>query len=123
MSNKKLGTDFENEFCDMLAKKGYWVHFLTPDKRGAQPFDVIAAKNNQPFVFDCKTSSKKTFSISRLEDNQILAFDRWIARGNSVPYIAVKYNESVYLIPYLELVFSHGGKINLEDEGEVYRWE
>ena len=38
MNNKKKGTAFEKEMCDLLAIKGYWVHFIAPDARGAQPF-------------------------------------------------------------------------------------
>ena len=56
MNNKKIGSDFEKEVCKMLQDMGYWVHFITPDMRGAQPFDIIAAKNNRPYAIDCKVS-------------------------------------------------------------------
>ena len=39
MNNKKLGTEFEREAVTLLSQKGYWVHFITPDSRGSQPFD------------------------------------------------------------------------------------
>lgn len=103
MNNKKLGNEFEQEMVNRFAKAGYWVHFLSPDKRGAQPFDIIAARKGQVVVGDCKTSAKKSFSIDRLEDNQILAFDRWMSCGNGAPYIFVKYNGIVYFIPYTVL--------------------
>lgn len=99
-NNKKLGTAFEQEFCEILADKGYWVHFMSPDKTGSQPFDVIAAKNGKAYAFDCKTCSTKMFGISRLEDNQILAFEKWIKCGNMMPMIAVKYKDTIRLIPY-----------------------
>lgn len=103
MNNKKTGSDFEREFCRILADKGYWVHFMSPDSRGAQPFDVIAVKNGMAIAVDCKTSVKPIFSISRLEDNQIMAFEKWISCGNSTPFVAVKYENNIFLVSYLRL--------------------
>lgn len=112
MNNKKLGTEFEEDMVEWFAKNGYWAHFLSPDKRGAQPFDIVAARNGETVVGDCKTCSRNTFSISRLEDNQISAFERWIACGNSSPYVFVKYRDAVWFIPYTYL--KHAKKIKLE---------
>ena len=103
MNNKKLGTAFEREVCELLAQRGYWVHFIVPDARGAQPFDIIAVKDGKAYAIDCKTSVLGRFSSTRLEDNQISAFDRWLACGNSMPYIFVKHNSKVYAVPYSEL--------------------
>lgn len=103
MNNKRIGADFENEFCELLAKDGYWVHFMTPDRTGAQPFDVIAAKYGKAYAFDCKTCDAGTFSIKRLEDNQIMAFERWIRCGNDDPIIAIKHNGAVYYCWYSNL--------------------
>lgn len=100
MNNKQIGTEFEQEFCKRMSAKGFWVHFLVPDARGAQPFDVIAAKKGKTLVFDCKTCKANTFNISRLEDNQISAFDLWLKCGNSEPMIAVKHNEDIIIIGY-----------------------
>lgn len=103
MNNKKLGTAFEREFCELMAKKGWWVHFITPAPNGGQPFDVIACKEGDCRVFDCKTSASHIFRFDRLEENQIMAFERWLLCGNPDPYIAVKYNDHVYLIKYRRL--------------------
>ena len=103
MNNKKIGTDFECEFVQMLANRGYWVHFINPDKTGSQPFDVIAAKNGKAYAFDCKTCSTKRFSIDRLEDNQVLAFEKWISCGNTQPMIAIKYRNQVKILYYSDL--------------------
>ena len=67
MNNKRLGTAFEREFCELLAARGFWVHFMSPSASGAQPCDIIACRNNTPYLFDCKTCEKDTFLISRLE--------------------------------------------------------
>lgn len=103
MNNKKLGSDFEKEACKILSDMGYWVHFMTPDVRGAQPFDIIAVKNGVPFAIDCKTSVSKKFSLSRLEDNQIFAFERWKKCGNNEPLIFVKYQDKALVVTYANL--------------------
>lgn len=100
MNNKKLGTAWENEFCNILAKKGYWVHFISPNMAGAQPFDVIAVKGGIAYAYDCKTSAKHIFSIDRLEDNQVMAFEKWLKCGNTMPLIAIKYQNKMFLVPY-----------------------
>lgn len=103
MNNKRLGTDFEREFVQMLANRGFWVHFINPDRTGSQPFDVIAVKNGKAYAFDCKTCSTKRFSIDRLEDNQILAFEKWLSCGNTQPMIAIKYRNQVKILYYTDL--------------------
>lgn len=114
MNNKKLGTDFEQEACEVLASKGFWVHFLSPDNKGAQPFDIIAVKNGVAFAFDCKTSSTRKFNITRMEENQKLAFRKWIECGNSSPYVMIKYKDKILLVKYSKLLES--GLIDLESE-------
>lgn len=100
MNNKKLGTKFEQEVCDYLSSKTFWTHFITPDITGAQPFDVIAVKGRNAYAIDCKTCVAKSFSINRLEENQKSAFERWLYCGNSIPLIAVEYNEKIIWISY-----------------------
>lgn len=100
MNNKKLGTQWEQEVCKLLAQRGFWVHFFVPDARGAQPFDIIAVKDGKAIAIDCKTCVANTFNINRLEDNQISSFEKWIACGNSEPAIAVKHEHKLYWIPY-----------------------
>ena len=99
-NNKQIGAKFEQEFVEILAKEGFWAHFLAPSPTGAQPFDVIAMKYGYAFCFDCKTSVKPIFPLSRLEDNQILAFDKWLQCGGQEPMVAVKYDSKVYLVSY-----------------------
>lgn len=103
MNNKKIGAGFEKEFCDFLADRGYWAHFITPDARGAQPFDVIAVKNGRALAIDCKTCVANTFNISRMEDNQITSFEHWLRCGNEMPFVAVKHKNMIYMISYRDL--------------------
>lgn len=102
-NNKQIGAKFEQEFVEILAKEGFWAHFLAPSPTGAQPFDVIAMRHGYAYCFDCKTSVKPIFPITRLEDNQILAFDKWLRCGGLVPMVAVKYDNNIYLIAYTRL--------------------
>lgn len=103
MNNKRLGTQFERELVKALADRGWWCHFITPNAAGAQPFDVIAVKNGVAMAIDCKTSVDNIFRFSRLEENQIMAFEKWIACGNEDPVIAVKYMDGVYFVSYKAL--------------------
>lgn len=100
MNNKKLGTEFEKEVCRILSESGWWVHFIVPDARGAQPFDIIAVKAGKAVAIDCKTCAAKRFTLSRLEDNQIMAFEKWLTCGNEMPWIMVKHDGIIYRIPY-----------------------
>lgn len=118
MTNKRIGDQFEIETLERLACNGYWVHFITPDIRGAQPFDIIAVKDGIAHAVDCKTCVASSFNISRLEENQIMAFEKWLKCGNSMPIVTVKHDDKVYDIPYNDLKIKKS--INLKKEGEKY---
>jgi Holliday junction resolvase len=117
MNNKRWGTQWEKEFCNLLAAQGFWVHFITPDNRGAQPFDVIAARGGTAYAFDCKTCADNWFNITRLEDNQVMAFEKWLRCGNTEPTIAVLHKDNIYLIGYKEL--KENRRIRLNDDGST----
>lgn len=104
MNNKRKGNNFERKMCEILADDGWWVHFLSPDGRGAQPFDIIAVRDGIPAAIDCKTCEDHIFRLSRLEDNQVNAFAKWMACGNELAYLAVLYRGDVYMIYYKQLV-------------------
>lgn len=103
MNNKNLGNEYEMEVVSLLCFKNFWAHFIVPDKTGAQPFDVIAVKKGKAYAIDCKTCVLNKFTIGRLEENQKMAFDRWLACGNTRPLIAVKHNEKTKWIDYRSL--------------------
>lgn len=112
MNIKKIGTEFEQELCKALASCGYWVHFLTPNAAGQQPFDIVAVRNGEALVIDCKTCVQNSISFSRLEYNQRFAFELWLKRGNSQPIVAVKHNNTIYWVGFTEL--KRVGRIKLE---------
>ena len=103
MNNKRIGTEFEQKMCEVLKKDGWWVHFMSPDNRGAQPFDISAVKNGVASAADCKTCEDHIFRLGRAEDNQRLAFDKWRRCGNSEPLFFVKHEGRVYCIEYSEI--------------------
>lgn len=123
MNNKKLGTKFEKAVCQQLAEEGYWVHFITPDRRGAQPFDIIAVKNDRAFAIECKTltASERYFRISRLEDNQILAFNYWLRCGNTEPKIIVLHGDRIVAINFSELL--EVGKVDVRSKECISKLE
>lgn len=104
MNNKRLGTEFEKEVCEALALCGYWAHFIVPDARGAQPFDIVAAKDGHALAIDCKTCVAKSFNITRLEDNQTMAFRLWRRCGNGEGLIFVKHKGKIYVIGFDRLI-------------------
>ena len=102
MTNKKLGASFEKLACEHLKKLKYWVHVITPDSRGAQPFDIVAVRNGKAAAIECKTLSDRldSFPLSRLEQNQHFAFDYWLECGNNMPEVWVLWRGKVYSIPW-----------------------
>lgn len=114
MNNKKIGDDFELEAINLLSIAGFWVHFITPNARGSQPFDIVAMKDGVSYAIDCKTNSTRKFSVLRLEDNQMCAFDKWLNSGGTEPMLFVKHDEHIYCVNYRALL--KAGSINLETD-------
>lgn len=101
--NKKIGNEFEKRVVKKLNDNGYWVHFIAPDARGAQPFDIIAVRGGIAMAIDCKTCAEGVIRYSRLEDNQVMAFEKWLACKNAMPQIACEYKGEIFLVPYNKL--------------------
>ena len=97
MSNKKLGNAFETEFCETLSEHGFWVHLLAQNSAG-QPADVIAVKEGEAYLIDCKVCSQGKFSYNRIEDNQELAMSLWCECGNGYGLFALKFDTGIYMV-------------------------
>lgn len=97
MSNKKLGNSFEAELCEILANEGFWAHNLAQNSAG-QPADVIAVKDGEAFLIDCKVCSQGKFQYSRIEDNQDLSMDLWRDCGNGNGLFALKFDMGIYMV-------------------------
>ena len=117
MINKKLGNDFEQELCEILADAGYWVHNFANRKNG-QPADIIAVKNGKAYLIDAKECTREIFPLKRMEYNQELSMDMWIECGNTTPYFALKARNEIYMVSYefiKELAEQGKKQLNLED--------
>lgn len=97
MSNKKLGNQFEAEFAEILANEGFWVHLLAQNAAG-QPADVIAVKDGEAYLIDCKVCSNGKFPFTRIEDNQEWAMELWRDSGNDNGWFALKFGNDVYMV-------------------------
>ena len=114
--NKVLGNNFEKEMAQILKDKGFWVHLITPARyTGSQPADIIAVKDNKTILIDCKTCSTNLFPLSRVEQNQRLAYKRFKECGNTEYFLAIKYDEKIYLVP-LEVIDFDKKYIDLKNE-------
>ena len=102
MNNKKSGNQFETELCEILSKNGFWCHNLAQNSAG-QPADVIAVKNGNAYLIDCKVCSNGKFSLNRIEENQSLAMELWRECGNSTGWFALKFGDNIYMVPLATL--------------------
>lgn len=102
MTNKKLGNDFESEFCQILFDKGFWVHNMAQNASG-QPADVIAARNGKTYLIDCKVCSNRGFALSRVEENQDLSMELWKSSGNGEGWFALLIGERIAMIPHFTI--------------------
>ena len=103
MTNKTLGSQFEQELCEKLSEYGFWVHCLAMNKAG-QPADILAVKNKIAYLIDAKVCSSRGFALSRVEDNQELAMNLWNERGNGQGWFALKVpNGQIYMIPHFTI--------------------
>ena len=99
MTNKKIGNDFESDFCEILFEQGFWVHNFAQNQDG-QPADVIAARNGKTYLIDCKVCSVRGFALSRMEENQDLSMELWKSTGNGEGWFAVLIGEQIVMIPH-----------------------
>ena len=110
MSNKKLGNQFETELCEILSMYGFWCHNMAANAAG-QPADVIAVRNGQAYLIDCKVcSTARGFDLSRVEENQELAMSLWHECGNHQGWFAIKLpNSEIFMVPHIVIkAWTHG---------------
>lgn len=103
MNNRRLGNSFEQEFGELLAEHGWWVHLLSQNQVG-QPADVIAVKNDVAVLIDCKVCANNRFPLSRIEGNQEGAMTLWEMQGNTHCYFAMKLADGeIYMVHFDDL--------------------
>ena len=117
MSNKKIGNDFEQAFCEELADYGFWVHNFTQNKDG-QPADVIAVRKGKAYLIDCKVCSDgEPFALSRIEENQELAMTLWESCGNGSGWFAIYFadNGHTYMVRLLDLLLLRSKRSTVDE--------
>lgn len=119
--NKKLGNDFELDFCEILFKEGFWVHNLAQNASG-QPADVIAVRDGKAYLIDCKVCSPRGLDFSRIEENQDLSMELWKECGNGAGWFAVLIDAQIMMIPhpiinYLRKWKSRMSMLNIKEHG------
>ena len=102
MSNKKLGNQFETEFCEILAEEGFWTHNMAQNAAG-QPADVIAVKDGKAYLIDCKVCTRDRFAFDRIEENQSLSMELWRDCGNGEGWFALEFSDEVYMVDLVSL--------------------
>ena len=98
------GREFEKYIVDWLSEKGFWVHRMAESNTGSQPFDIIALRNYKVCAFDCKVISTKRpyFPFSRVEENQILAFEKLMKcyKNNLTVGFMIYFEGDIYFLSY-----------------------
>lgn len=94
LSNKSSGTSFEKMFAKCLVECGFWARM---DKGYSQTCDIIAGKNNEIYIFECKVCKSDYFNLDRVEDNQRLSRERFNICGNKNAWMVYQVGEAVYL--------------------------
>ena len=99
---------------------GFWCHNLAQNSSG-QPADVIAARNGQSYLIDCKVcSTDKGFALSRVEGNQELSMSLWEECGNGQGWFAMKLpTGDIFMIPHL-VIKAHLNSQSYLSPGEIY---
>lgn len=96
MSNKSVGNKFEQEWCEILRDHGFWSKAY-PTGQG-QPADVEGVKDNEHFLFECKDCTSGNFNLSRVESNQILAYQYYAMCGNGNYYFVININDTICIV-------------------------
>lgn len=117
-TNKIMGNSFESDLCERLFEKGYWVHNMAQNVFG-QPADIIAVKDGNAYLIDCKVCSNNKFPLSRVESNQHQAMKLWGECGNGQGWFALRIHEDVLMIPYSVVEYYLNKQSGL-NENEIY---
>lgn len=98
MSNRKDGTDFEKELCEILREYGIWA-YNCPSSRDGQPADIIACRNGMAYLIDAKVCKSDVFPFSRIEENQRWSMNYFAECGNPTGLFALKVSDGIYIVP------------------------
>lgn len=92
-SNKQKGNEYERETSKLLFSLGFWVHQII-DSPSGQPCDIIASKNNNTYLIECKYVSGSTFNMNRLEENQLNSINLFQDCGNNKGLVFIHFENN-----------------------------
>lgn len=121
ISNKKLESNFEREFCEILFNNGFWVHNFVQNHDG-QPADVIAVKNRAAALIDCKVCKNDEFPLSRIEENQKLSMELWEKRAKWKGWFALKTTRGTFMMPFFVLLCNLSNSITVLNLSDIIRY-
>lgn len=98
MQNTTIGTNFEKDLAQILSKNGFWVRMDSRGRNG-QTVDLIACKNNVPYLIECKYCKSEYFDMRRVENNQNMALKRFKLCGNTNTFFVFSTPSGVYFSP------------------------
>lgn len=96
------GSEFENIVCKILRAEGDWVLRIPRNEKGAQPFDILSIRRPTALAIDCKVCEANRFPLSRVEDNQWLAFEDFEKRAGCASLI-ILHKRKIYSLPFAHL--------------------
>lgn len=114
----KTGKKFELEWAEKLKNNGYWA-YLFPNKQG-QPCDIISAKDNRSYFWECKTCKSDTFDCKRLEANQRTASKYIRSCGNDNYFIVIRFKSGINVHKFQDIQDLEKIKYEEQNEYEIY---
>lgn len=117
------GSDFERYIAEFFKENGFWALRIPKDKRGAQPFDIIAISRDSIYAVDCKVCAKGLFSINRIEDNQWVSMEVMTRRTNAIVGFVIFRDGKVFFVEHKEAkeVVESGRKSIKLDENHIFK--
>ena len=79
----RKGSNFERELKKALEEKG----FAVVRSAGSHGVDIIAGKNRNIYIFECKSTSKEKFYVKKEDIDRLISFSETFG---GKPYLALK---------------------------------
>ena len=89
-SNESEGALWEKEVIEHYRSDGWMAIFFPKSPDGGQPCDIIALKDEEALLIECKVCTTDNLYLGRIEDNQ-LATMRLAEKTGNIGRIYVKH--------------------------------
>lgn len=96
------GRKFEEALCKYFAEKDYYVIYNEKGVAGSQPVDIVIIKNNIATMIEAKNLENHNgiFNLDRVEQNQVLAYNRYRECQNYNFVLAIYHDNKVWFIDF-----------------------